>query len=254
MIQSINNTTATPRRLFLMHDDEEMIDVTNITKPATPIVHIVDTHEISMAQAQTYRAAKCAMEIHKMLKMVDELEGWMQAKITLAADYLEAVASNLEYDLVSATMDSDTHSMNPMGIMEAAAAKKVDPKLLHAMRAMSRDFNKAFTKSEIADKKMGEHIDVVANAISDITDRIAHTKTPFADPEATKIGKIERAIFNHFEPVLTAMLKKEANKGDLKDARHKSVKKFGPRLADARKSDTKDLPKVDESMQVKKKK
>lgn len=57
-----------------------------------------------MAAAQVYRAAKCAMEIHRMLKMVDNLEGWMQAKITLAADYLEAVSSNLEYDLVAATM------------------------------------------------------------------------------------------------------------------------------------------------------
>lgn len=73
--------------------------------PATPIVQIKDTHEVDMAKAQVYRAAKCAMEIHKMLKMVDNLEGWMQSKITLAADYLESVSSNLEYDIVSATTE-----------------------------------------------------------------------------------------------------------------------------------------------------
>ena len=72
------------------------------TTPTT--INIVDDHEVSMAAAQVYRAAKCAMEIHRMLKMVNNLEGWMQAKITLAADYLEAVSSNLEYDLVAATM------------------------------------------------------------------------------------------------------------------------------------------------------
>ena len=77
---------------------------TNIITSAPQTVKIVDDHEVSMAAAQVYRAAKCAMEIHRMLKMVDNLEGWMQAKITLAADYLEAVSSNLEYDLVAATM------------------------------------------------------------------------------------------------------------------------------------------------------
>jgi hypothetical protein len=237
-----------------MHEDPAMIDVTNIQTPsATPIVHIVDDSELQMARAQVYRAAKCAMEIHKMLKMVDELEGWMQAKITLAADYLEVVASNLEYDLVSATMDPEMPHM-PEGIMEAAAPKKVDPKLLHAMRAMSRDFNKAFTKADIADKKMGEQIDAVANAVSDITDRVAHHKAPFSDPASTKLGKMEREIFNHFENVLTKIIKKEAEKGELKLAIAASVKKFGHKLVDARKSETKDLPKVDESMKVKKKK
>lgn len=87
---------------------------TNIITSAPQTVKIVDDHEVSMAAAQVYRAAKCAMEIHRMLKMVDNLEGWMQAKITLAADYLEAVSSNLEYDLVAATMmESQTLNENP---------------------------------------------------------------------------------------------------------------------------------------------
>jgi hypothetical protein len=69
-------------------------------------IHIQDDSEIKMAKAQVYRAAKCAMELHKLLKYVDNLEGWMQAKITMAADYLECVNSNLEYDIVSATMEA----------------------------------------------------------------------------------------------------------------------------------------------------
>jgi hypothetical protein len=81
---------------------------------STPKVRIVDTHEIQMARAQTFRAAKCAMEIHKMLNQVDNLESWMQSKITLAADYLESVSSNLEYDIVSAVMDVDPASMMDM--------------------------------------------------------------------------------------------------------------------------------------------
>lgn len=218
-----------------MPDDATLIDV----NPTPTTVNIVDDHEISMAQAQTYRAAKCAMEIHKMLKMVDELEGWMQAKITLAADYLEAVASNLEYDLIAATMEDNPINMN---IMEAAV-KKVDPKMVHAFRSLSKEFNRAFKKDEISDKAHGEKIDAVANMISDISDRIAHHKTAFADPEATRLGKMERAMFDHFEPVLQKVLTKEADKNELKKAMVASVKKFGQKLVDARKAATKGLPK-----------
>jgi hypothetical protein len=228
-----------------MIDDPNLIDVTRIdtTTAPPPTVRIMDDHELSMARAQVYRAAKCAMEIHRMLKQVDNLESWMQAKITLAADYLEAVSSNLEYDIVCVTMQEPVPHM-PM--MEAKSAeKKVDPKMLHAMRALSKEFNKAFTKADIADKHKGEQIDAVANAVSDITDRIAHSKTPFSDPASTRLGKLERDIYDHFEPVLTKLIKKETEAGELKKAVQASVKKFGAKLADARKADTKGLPKVD---------
>jgi hypothetical protein len=221
-----------------MPDDAPLIDV----NPAPARIHIVDDHEISMAKAQAFRSAKCAMEIHKMLSQVNQLEGWMQAKITLAADYLEAVASNLEYDLIAATMDATPTPLG-MGIMESAAPKKVDPKMIHAMRALSKQFNSAFTKADISDKKKGEQIDAVANVVSDLTDRIAHHKTPFSDPAATKVGKMERAVFDHFEGVLERVLRKEADRNELKKAIQASVKKFGPKLVDARKAETKGLPK-----------
>jgi hypothetical protein len=198
-----------------------------------PKINIVDDHEIDMAKAQVYRAAKCAMEIHKLLKMVDELEGWMQAKITLAADYLEAVASNLEYDVVSSTLSEAAQPINE------AAVKKVDPKMIHAMRTLSEQFNSAFTKADIGDKKKGEQIAAVANMVSDITDRIAHHKT--------RLGKMERDVFDHFEPVLHKVLKKEADRNELKKAITASVKKFGQKLVDARKAEIKGMPKVDES-------
>lgn len=92
----------------------EDLDPSLIQSNNTPVIHITDTHEVSMAAAQVYRAAKCAMEIHRMLKMVNNLEGWMQAKITLAADYLEAVSSNLEYDLVAATMMESQQEVAPV--------------------------------------------------------------------------------------------------------------------------------------------
>lgn len=64
--------------------------------------HHEPDHEVEMAKSDLYRAGKSAMELHKMLKSVSEeqgLEGWVQAKITKAADYLESVYHYLDYQM-----------------------------------------------------------------------------------------------------------------------------------------------------------
>jgi len=57
-------------------------------------------HEVNMAKSDLYKIAKYAIELHKMLQNVSEeqgLEGWVQAKITKAADYMGSVKHHLEY-------------------------------------------------------------------------------------------------------------------------------------------------------------
>ena len=59
-------------------------------------------HEVQMARADLYKIAKYAIKLHDMLKGVSEeqgLEGWQQAKITKAADYIGSVYHNLDYDM-----------------------------------------------------------------------------------------------------------------------------------------------------------
>lgn len=59
-------------------------------------------HEVQMARADLYKIAKYAIKLHEMLKNVSEaegLEGWQQAKITKAADYLGSVYHNLDYEM-----------------------------------------------------------------------------------------------------------------------------------------------------------
>ena len=56
-------------------------------------------HEVQMARADLFKLAKYSVELHKMLKNVSEeqgLEGWVQAKITKAADYISSVKHHLE--------------------------------------------------------------------------------------------------------------------------------------------------------------
>jgi predicted RNA-binding protein with EMAP domain len=51
-----------------------------------------------MAKAQLMRIAEQAIDLFKMIKEGDNLEGWVAAKITKANDYINAVHQNLTYD------------------------------------------------------------------------------------------------------------------------------------------------------------
>jgi len=59
-------------------------------------------HEVQMARADLYKIAKYAIKLHEMLKQISEaegLEGWQQAKITKASDYISSVYHNLDYSM-----------------------------------------------------------------------------------------------------------------------------------------------------------
>jgi hypothetical protein len=82
-------------------------------------------HEVQMARAQLYKIAKYAIKLHDMLKGVSEaegLEGWQQAKITKASDYISAVYHNLDYDMKF----GDEKQMDAMA-MAQAAKESTDP-------------------------------------------------------------------------------------------------------------------------------
>lgn len=73
-------------------------------------------HEVQMARGELYRAAKCAMSLEKMLKHINEeqgLEGWVQAKITKAADYLESVYHYLDYEMQGNEVEEAVAAFGP---------------------------------------------------------------------------------------------------------------------------------------------
>jgi len=58
-------------------------------------------HEVQMARAELYKVAKYAIKLHDMMKNVSEaegLEGWVQSKITKAADYISSVYHHMDYE------------------------------------------------------------------------------------------------------------------------------------------------------------
>lgn len=59
-----------------------------------------DDHEASMAKSDLYKAANYATELEQMIQDGEQLDGWVQAKITKAADYLSSVKHYLEYEKI----------------------------------------------------------------------------------------------------------------------------------------------------------
>jgi len=55
--------------------------------------------EGKMAKADLYKTAKYSLKLFKMMEDNAQLEGWVQAKITKAADYLASVYHYLEYEM-----------------------------------------------------------------------------------------------------------------------------------------------------------
>ena len=67
--------------------------------PAMPMdsASVGDHGDGHMAKSQLYRAAEYATELEQMIEDGEELDAWVQAKITKASDYLSSVKHYLEY-------------------------------------------------------------------------------------------------------------------------------------------------------------
>jgi hypothetical protein len=84
-----------------------------------------EDHEVHMARSDLFHAAEDALSLHKLLKNVSEqqgLEGWVAAKITLAADYLNTVREYVEYQLMSGAVPvASAMQTNELPIAEGVA-------------------------------------------------------------------------------------------------------------------------------------
>ncbi len=57
-----------------------------------------DDHEAKMAREDRYKLAKYSAKLFHMIEEGEELDGWVAAKITKAADYISSVYHYLEYE------------------------------------------------------------------------------------------------------------------------------------------------------------
>ena len=118
-------------------------------------------HEVQMARAELYKIAKYAIKLHEMLKNVSEeqgLEGWVQSKITKAADYVGAVYHNLDYEM---KFGSDGGGAGPEVEIEMGEGKyKSDAqrKAIHANKdkKMKEDAYKSHLRAKLAEKSVSK--------------------------------------------------------------------------------------------------
>lgn len=67
----------------------------------------VDDHEAKMAKAELYKSAQYSAKLFKMIDDNEELEGWVQSKITKASDYLSSVYHWMEYNKMAKSAMND---------------------------------------------------------------------------------------------------------------------------------------------------
>lgn len=80
---------------------KEELEMANMTLPNGEI-----DHEGRMAKRQLTDIAEYATQLCDMLGDNDQLEAWVQAKITKAADYISKVKHYLEYEMKDGKMDT----------------------------------------------------------------------------------------------------------------------------------------------------
>jgi hypothetical protein len=104
-------------------------------------------HEGAMAKADLYKLANYSMKLFKQVHDDDQLEAWVQAKITKAADYIASVYHYLEYEMKFSEYgkhldNSDTLSegqrMKIKELLSEAKSKMKDLKKTQAEKAKDK--------------------------------------------------------------------------------------------------------------------
>ena len=95
------------------------------TKPAMEEDHHENPNDESdMAKVQLYATAKYAIELLRMIQDGEQLDAWVQAKITKAADYIDAVKHYLEGEEYLAGTEAPGLEDEPV---EEPVDEKMDP-------------------------------------------------------------------------------------------------------------------------------
>lgn len=125
-------------------ETEKMSSNKNLKEAHQVTMHIEDDHEVSMAQGDLYEMAKKAIALHGMLDHVDNLEGWVQAKITMAADYVGTVFDHLDHKLamqgnIDGLQEPIGEAIVPTG--STVSAKKLPPQTAQVAKKVAQGLN-----------------------------------------------------------------------------------------------------------------
>jgi len=89
--------------------------------------------EGAMAKADLYKLANYSLKLFKKLQDEDQLEGWVQAKITKAADYVASVYHYLEYEM---KISEYGEQLNNAEMMSESRKAAIQHKLMEAKKTV----------------------------------------------------------------------------------------------------------------------
>jgi len=116
-------------------------------------------HEVQMARADLYKLAKYSIKLHDMLKNISEtegLEGWVQAKITKASDYISSVYHYMDYDHMTTDtgMEEKTQSPYAIGMAQAMKSTGDTPPLKKSTITKAHKIAKSIEKNETYEDRL----------------------------------------------------------------------------------------------------
>jgi len=193
-----------------------------------------DAGEGHMSKSQLYQTAKMSIELLDMIKKGDDLEGWVQTKLNLAADYLQAVYHYEDYQKLNPYREELDGSLiqKHAGIIQ----KHLDEILERKCRAEDVDTKPGMMR--ILKKRVNEVEKEIAKENRKETNEEATIK-PYVSMYKGKDGKMvydvldkhEKSAFKTSdERVAKAYLSKNYKK--LREAElNEGIKEWGKRLA-----------------------
>jgi len=124
-------------------------------------------HEVQMARADLYKIAKYGIKLHEMLAGISEeqgLDGWVQAKITKAADYLGSVYHHLDYETKFDEVTEAKKQAAPEKMKVTDADKKAGTEAYKRMKAGDDRYVDATTKGKAVEEARSSASDQAAKA------------------------------------------------------------------------------------------
>ena len=151
-----------------------------------------DAGEGHMSKSQLYQTAKMAIELLDMIKKGDDLEGWVQTKLNLAADYLQAVYHYEDYQKLNPYREElDSNILHRhAGIIQ----KNLDEILERKCRAEDVDTKPGMMK--ILKKRVNEVEKEMAKKMREHTNESVITEDPRAVGRALANLKYAKAMAN----------------------------------------------------------
>ena len=193
-------------------------------------------HEGAMAKADLYKLANYSLKLFKKIQDDDQLEAWVQAKITKAADYIASVYHYLEYEM---KFSEYGHKLDNSDVMNEGQKRILKNKLNEAKAKMA-ELKKAQAE-KVKNKTVKEETSSTGGEIDRSKKGVTkHTQNPnrFSDEEHTEPKSQAKS---------QSAAEKEGNKAADK-AEEKEGKNWEKRFGKGSVTRVKDGKKVDEAL------